>query len=451
MVKRAIGIALAFIGLVVGAGFASGQEISQYFVAFGLSGVWGAVIAGVVMAAAGLATLELGSYFQAKEHRFVLDRVTHPILSRFFDASIMFTLFFTGVIMIAGAGANLQQQFGLPIIVGALIMVGMVILAGFLDVDKVTRLIGAITPLVIIFLVSVAIYSIVTATESVSALTPVAHATVHTSLPHWSISALNYVGMEFIIAVSMAIVMGGDFVDPRSAGLGGLLGGIVFGILLALSALGLIYAVRDTAGYDMPTLQMVELVSPKLAVVVALIIFGMIFNTAIGMFYAFAKRASSSKPERFRPILIVTTLVAFGVSFIGFKKLIAIFYPIIGYIGIVLSAVMVYAWLRQRSNISDEAERRGRIRALVARKLNPGLRFGRKHAAALKRALSRSPIKDQDLSDSIHDEVAQELASDDAVDFSEEDAAKYSTEDKDSKPEEAPAKPSEQSGGSTAQ
>ena len=40
MVKRAIGIALAFIGLVVGAGFASGQEISQYFVAFGLSGIW---------------------------------------------------------------------------------------------------------------------------------------------------------------------------------------------------------------------------------------------------------------------------------------------------------------------------------------------------------------------------------------------------------------------------
>ena len=73
MVKRAIGIALAFIGLVVGAGFASGQEISQYFVAFGISGIWGAVIAGVVMAAAGLATLELGSYFQAKEHRFVLD------------------------------------------------------------------------------------------------------------------------------------------------------------------------------------------------------------------------------------------------------------------------------------------------------------------------------------------------------------------------------------------
>ena len=69
----------------------------------------------------------------------------------------------------------------------------------------------------------------------------------------------------------------------------------------------------------------------------------------------------------------------------------------------------------------------------------------------MKRALSRSPIRDKDLSDSIHDEVAQELASDDEVNFSEEDAAKYSTEDKDSKPEEAPAKPSEQSGGSTAQ
>ena len=36
---------MAFIGVVVGAGFASGQEAMQFFVAFGKWGLWGIALA----------------------------------------------------------------------------------------------------------------------------------------------------------------------------------------------------------------------------------------------------------------------------------------------------------------------------------------------------------------------------------------------------------------------
>ena len=42
--------ALAFVGLVVGAGFSTGQEVIQYFISFGSIGIAGAVLSGVVMA-----------------------------------------------------------------------------------------------------------------------------------------------------------------------------------------------------------------------------------------------------------------------------------------------------------------------------------------------------------------------------------------------------------------
>lgn len=41
MLKRSAAIAMAVVGLIVGAGFASGQEMMQYFVAFGRMGIWG--------------------------------------------------------------------------------------------------------------------------------------------------------------------------------------------------------------------------------------------------------------------------------------------------------------------------------------------------------------------------------------------------------------------------
>ena len=44
MLKNALLISFAFIGTVVGAGFASGQEAMLYFSAFGTQGLWGAVL-----------------------------------------------------------------------------------------------------------------------------------------------------------------------------------------------------------------------------------------------------------------------------------------------------------------------------------------------------------------------------------------------------------------------
>ena len=48
MLKKSIAIGMAFIGVVVGAGFASGQEAVQYFVAFGNWGLVGAVVGAVL-------------------------------------------------------------------------------------------------------------------------------------------------------------------------------------------------------------------------------------------------------------------------------------------------------------------------------------------------------------------------------------------------------------------
>lgn len=42
--KRVLLIASAFIGVIVGAGFASGQEVLQYFTSFGMMGTFGAMI-----------------------------------------------------------------------------------------------------------------------------------------------------------------------------------------------------------------------------------------------------------------------------------------------------------------------------------------------------------------------------------------------------------------------
>ena len=82
---------MAFIGVVVGAGFASGQEAMQFFVAFGKWGLWGIALAAGLMMITGVSILQLGSYFQAEEHTAVYDKVASPFTAKILDWSTLVT------------------------------------------------------------------------------------------------------------------------------------------------------------------------------------------------------------------------------------------------------------------------------------------------------------------------------------------------------------------------
>ena len=401
-------IAMAVVGLIVGAGFASGQEMMQYFVAFGRWGIAGAVLAGVVMAAAAAAVLSLASYFLAGEHTAVFDRISSPIMSRILDVAVMVTLFSTGFVMFAGAGANLRQQFDLPLWVGSLLMVVLVALTGMLDVDKVTRIIGAISPFIIVFLVGASIYSIIRADGTLAELEPATEGLL-TTLPNWWVSAVNYVGFNFMVAVSMAIVIGGTHLNPREAGVGGLLGGAIFGGLLIIVSVALFYSVEAVGGDDMPMLTIVDRVNPALGVAMAVVVYGMIFNTAIGMFYALGKRLTRNRKDRFRPVFLGSVAVGLALSFIGFQTLVSTVYPAIGYIGIVLIIVVIVARMTGRAKLAEEAERRAVIRDLVRRRLDPRAVFSRDDSARLEREVAASNADDRELIDTVRSEVSTEL------------------------------------------
>lgn len=416
MFKRALEVGMAFIGLIVGAGFASGQEMLQFFVAFGVEGILGALIASLVMIVIGVAALQLGSYVQAKEHTAVFRRLSHPALAWFLDAATITTLFAIGFVMFAGGGVNMAQQFGWPVWVGALMTLFAVLMAGMFDVDKVSRLISMITPFIIVFLLGASVWTLLTAPYDIVTL-DLAAGRVHTSLPNWWVAALNYVGLCAITAVSMTIVIGGSMLDSRTAGLAGLIGGSMYLLLLMLAVCALFLRV-DIVGDDaLPMLTLVNELHPRLGAAMSVVIFGMIFNTALGMFYALGKRLTRARPERFHLVYIVSVLVGFGLSFVGFKALVSFVYPILGYLGLVLIAVLTTGWLKRRARISTEARRRLRLRRLATRRLDPRHHFTAAHAAEVKRLSSESNLPDAALHEALIDRVETALVADPDVDY----------------------------------
>ncbi|MDY5784881.1 hypothetical protein, partial [Corynebacterium sp.] len=419
MLKNAIGISFAFVGVVVGAGFASGQEAMQYFVAFGEQGIWGAVLGSVLMLLGGISILQLGSYYQAKEHMEVLGNISSKIIAWVLDIATIVTLFSIGFVMFAGAGSNLNQQFGIPLWIGAVIMLGLVIFFGMLDVRKVTRAIGVLTPFLLVFVIAGCTWTLMNADVSLSALDTNA-ANVSTTLPNWWISALNYTGLNFICVTSMAIVIGGSHLDTRSAGLGGFFGGLGYLMMLMLLTLGLMSRAETVAGDDMPLLSLINQLHPALGLAMSLVLFGMIFSTSLGMFYALGKRLSRGREGRFRVIFITACVIGFGLSFFGFQPLVAHVYPVLGYMGLLLIVVVLVAWLRGGQKLRREGKLRRRAHELVRRKLDPRERFTTEDKAELASIAEASNVPEEELTESIAEEVGDKLSNDNDVDFDPE-------------------------------
>ena len=360
MWKRSLAVAASFVGIVVGAGFASGMEALQYFVAYGTNGFYGVILASVTMLFAATAFMTFGSYFLAREHNEVFYNVTSKPAAFIMDWSAVACMFSVGFVMFAGAGSNLNQAFGWQIWIGAVAMLALMLLVGRFDVDKVSSVIGWATPLLVVFVLIGTIYSFTQIDVSWSEVGSYAQQEVSRAdgTPYWWLGALNHTGLNALCGVSMALVMAGDEFDTKSTRLGGILGGVIYAVMLALLVASLLIQVESVNGNDMPLLAVIDNVDPVLGFIMTWVIFLMVFNTCLGMFYALAKRLTRKKPERFYPVYAIACIVGFGLSFAGFQPLVSSLYPILGYLGLFVMAVMTVTYLRHRSELKDEGERR---------------------------------------------------------------------------------------------
>jgi uncharacterized membrane protein YkvI len=403
--KEQLKISLAFVGLLVGAGFATGLEVIQYFISFGLNGLWGVLIAGVVMTTAGAVILQLGSYFLAEEHHSVFRRIAHPVISRTLDLAVIATLFCVGFVMLAGAGSNLEQQFGLPTWIGSLIMLVLVMATGLLDVDKVSSIIGGVTPLLIVAVLTAFVYTLFNLPEGFGRLGELAMREDSPVSPWW-LSALNYNGLALILGVSMSLVIGGAHSNLRAAGRGGLIGGVIYTVLLAMAAFTLLMNIERVAGDDVPMLSLFESMHPVMAFIMTFIIFLMIYNTAIGMFYALGKRVTAGHPRRYVPVFLGLCAVGYAVSFVGFDTLMAYVYPVLGYLGLALVALLVGWWTKSRKRFSQESDRRERIHELAERREDPERDFGEREQSELDGALRDSDADADRLERAVTSEIS---------------------------------------------
>ena len=207
----------------------------------------------------------------------------------------------------------------------------------------------------------------------------------------------------------MAFVLGGTNTDSTEARFIGRTGGALVALLTGLIGLTTFIALFQVKDSDIPMQIILKSLHPTLGLLMSIIIFAMIFNTAISLFYSAAKRLAPNE-KRFKINLVVFTLLGFGLSFFGFKKLMAILYPILGYIGSILVVFLVVAWIKEKEEIKREHKKREKMMDLTRKKLDDNQDFNKKDQANLEKLAESSIIEDEKIIEAVEEDIEEEFA-----------------------------------------
>lgn len=339
--KESIIVAFAFVGVVVGAGFATGQEIFQFFTSHGIYSLIGIIVTGVIVTLGGIIVMQTGYRLQAKNHSESIHYFLHPTIAKLFDIVLTLFLLLLAIIMTAGGVSTIYESFGLPYWLSALLLVALIIATLFLKFDRLIAVLGGVTPFLVAIVTMIAIYYFATSHINFSAANT--YAKQHTTLsPGWWFDAINYASLQIAAAFSFLSVMGGKVKTQASTVYGGLLGGAIITFLLMMINLGLITQFDHIKRIALPSLHLAKQISPSIGLIMSVIMVLVIYNTVVGLMYAFATRFSTPFTPRYFTIIIIMAVITYVCTFIGFISLIGKVFPIMGLFGFILLIPVFY-------------------------------------------------------------------------------------------------------------
>ncbi|MDD4767928.1 MAG: hypothetical protein PHF87_10200 [Desulfotomaculaceae bacterium] len=324
----------AYIGAVIGAGFASGQEIMQFFILHGKSGLMGAALATILFAYLGGLVMFLSITMHSSSYKKVFGFLLGNKAGRFMDILNLCMLLGGVGVMMAGSAAVFIEHFALPARVGiwsVAVLTSLVLMGGL---EGVLTANVCLVPLKYLAVLAISLTALSSHPGGLAGISASAAAGGGIT-GSWALAGFLYVSYNMVVPVAVLSSLGQTV--PLKTGLaGGVLGGLLLGLAIFLvTAAGLAHQ-PEAASYQIPMLYLAGSFSPVLRSGLGLLIWLAILTTMIANAHGFASRLAPAGGARYRLYGIGACLLALPLAGFSFTGLVRFLYPLFGYAGLVL-------------------------------------------------------------------------------------------------------------------
>lgn len=332
-------IAATFVGTIVGAGFATGKEIVQFFTQYGAWGTCGVLISGLLFVWVGTKIMLLAADVKARSYKDLNVHLFGPVIGGLFNGLVLIVLLGVTAVMLSGAGAVFHEQIGWSAQLGFLITIGLCYVFLLRGLDGVMAVNTVVVPLMIVFTILIAFLH--PSYQDTNPLLP--SLTAQPVNIHWLISALSYVSLNLLTAQAVLVPLGGEIRNRRVIQRGGLLGGVVLTLLLLAGHIAL-KGSPAVMSYQVPMAELIKALGSVIHLLFILVIFGEIFTTFIGNIYGLRRHLAQLFGIKEHYVMAILLAGVYLISQIGYGPLLTHLYPFFGYLGLLY---MFYIMMRR--------------------------------------------------------------------------------------------------------
>lgn len=324
-------IAAVFIGTVVGAGLASGQEIAQFFSTYGYKSFLGLLICFVLCIMVSKIVIHISIKYNLGSYKDLINLVMPGYLGRLIDILTSLFLISSAAIILAGSGALLHQYFNLNKWVGIIFMIIASLIVLLRDTKGLIELNSLTVPCLIIVITTLfLLYTLVYKNINFSCMV---NAPCYKSF--WIPSSILYCSFNLLSSTGVIVALTKEFREERLIFNGIILGSLVLTFLSFIINFILILNMPYIFKYEIPLLYVSNRFGKLMEALLLGIIWCEMFSTEVSDIYSVSKTLEQRFKISYKKCCFLVLLIAIPISQIGFVKLITFLYPAFGLISFI--------------------------------------------------------------------------------------------------------------------
>lgn len=335
---QAFQIAAVYVGTVVGAGFATGKEIVEFFSRFGFFGFISILMSGYLFIALGSKLMRMAALIDAKSYQEFNEYLFGKWPSRVINVFMLFMLLGVSAVMLSGAGAIFEEQLGLPKAVGVFLTIFLSFIVMLVGTKGLFAVNTFVVPVMITFSILLMVYS-VQLPNFINQLLFIPHAE-----DGWksAIAPFSYVALNLGLSQAVLVPIATEIKNDWTIKWGGILGGAALTIILIASHFTLIM-LPNLEMYNIPMAIVMKNLAPFFYGIFVLVIYGEIFTSVIGNVFGLDRQL---KQYFDIPTTVSVTLIfaiSYLISLVNYGTLLSYLYPLFGYICMIF---FILLWMK---------------------------------------------------------------------------------------------------------
>ena len=328
-------IIFSIIGALIGAGFASGQEMYLFFYRFGIYGILGLLLCSFLIGIVIYKTFLIIYNKNISNYQDFLNEIFYrekkqpknKYLNLSYISNIIVNVFLliTFYIMISGFGAYFEQEFKIHRLIGAIFLAIICFVILLKDIEGVKKVNSIVVPILIGIILIISFMNIKTIDFSRISL-------IHNY--NWIIQSIVYCSYNMILVIPVLVGMKKYVKNKKQIKIISIVSGCII-FLLAISIF--LWLTNINVSFDsleMPAVYVIDTKFPNFSWIYGIVILLSIFSTAISIGISFLKNISKNKNSypQYVAIMCISSVL---ISNIGFSNLVKMLFPLFGYLGII--------------------------------------------------------------------------------------------------------------------